>query len=381
MVVDRRHDHSFRIPRPDQSAKLGTPNACNDCHGDKSSQWAASAVESWFGPQRKGFQTYAEAFHSAWTEQPDAVKRLSQVIADGNIPAVARASALAALAGYLSPATVGLAQNALTDGDPMVRLGGLAMLEGVPANQLWPLVAPLLSDPIKGVRIRAVSLLAAVATGSQPAADRENFDRAAAEFIAAQRFNADRPEAHTTLANFLAQRQQAAEAEAEYKAALKLSPQFAPAAINLADLYRALGRGDDGVQVLREAIAAVPQDAGLHYALGLALVRQKKNDEALSELQRATQLAPDRAHYAYVYAVGLHSTGRVDEAIAALKENVSKHPTDRDSLSALATFNRDAGNIALALEYAQQLARLAPDDKRISDLVDALKRQMESTPR
>ena len=381
MVVDRRHDHSFRIPRPDQSAKLGTPNACNDCHGDKSSQWAASAVESWFGPQRKGFQTYAEAFHSAWTEQPDAVKRLSQVIADGNVPAVARASALAALAGYLSPATVGLAQNALTDGDPMVRLGGLAMLEGVPANQLWPLVAPLLSDPIKGVRIRAVSLLAAVATGSQPAADRENFDRAAAEFIAAQRFNADRPEAHTTLANFLAQRQQAAEAEAEYKAALKLSPQFVPAAINLADLYRALGRGDDGVQVLREAITAVPQDAGLHYALGLALVRQKKNDEALSELQRATQLAPDRAHYAYVYAVGLHSTGRVDEAIAALKENVSKHPTDRDSLSALATFNRDAGNIALALEYAQQLARLAPDDKRISDLVDALKRQMESTPR
>ena len=36
MVVDERHDHSFRVPRPDVSAKLGTPNACNDCHGDKS---------------------------------------------------------------------------------------------------------------------------------------------------------------------------------------------------------------------------------------------------------------------------------------------------------------------------------------------------------
>ena len=35
MVVDRRHDHSFRIPRPDLSVKLGTPNACNDCHADK----------------------------------------------------------------------------------------------------------------------------------------------------------------------------------------------------------------------------------------------------------------------------------------------------------------------------------------------------------
>ena len=44
MVVDPRHDHSFRVPRPDLSVKLGTPNACNGCHGDKLVQWAAAAV-------------------------------------------------------------------------------------------------------------------------------------------------------------------------------------------------------------------------------------------------------------------------------------------------------------------------------------------------
>ena len=57
MVIDRRHDHSFRIPRPDLSARLGTPNACTDCHTDKSADWAAAAVERWHGPDRKGFQT------------------------------------------------------------------------------------------------------------------------------------------------------------------------------------------------------------------------------------------------------------------------------------------------------------------------------------
>ena len=36
MVVDGRRDHSFRVPRPDLSAALGTPNACNDCHKDRS---------------------------------------------------------------------------------------------------------------------------------------------------------------------------------------------------------------------------------------------------------------------------------------------------------------------------------------------------------
>lgn len=40
MVVDPRHDHAMRIPRPDLSVKLGTPNACNDCHKDKKPSWA-----------------------------------------------------------------------------------------------------------------------------------------------------------------------------------------------------------------------------------------------------------------------------------------------------------------------------------------------------
>ena len=67
MVVDQRHDHSFRIPRPDLSVKLDIPNACNDCHGDKDPRWAAAAVEGWFGPHHKGFQTYAAAFHASRT--------------------------------------------------------------------------------------------------------------------------------------------------------------------------------------------------------------------------------------------------------------------------------------------------------------------------
>ena len=65
MVVDKRHDHSFRIPRPDLSVTLGTPNACNDCHTDKPADWAAAAIARWHGPDRKGFQTYAAAFNAA----------------------------------------------------------------------------------------------------------------------------------------------------------------------------------------------------------------------------------------------------------------------------------------------------------------------------
>jgi len=378
MVVDRRHDHSFRIPRPDLSVKLGTPNACNDCHADKTAEWSAAAAERWQGPGRKGFQSYAEAFHAAWEDHANAAELLAAVASDRNAPAFARASALAELGSRLSPSNIDLARAGLGDPDPMVRIGALDMLENVPPAQSWPLAAPLLSDSNRGVRIRAAALLAVVPAASQPAADRERFERAAAEFIAAQRLNADRPEARAALANFQARRGLTAEAEAEYKAALRLSPHHAPAAINLADLYRQLGRDGDGESVLRAAAANSPQDAGLHHALGLTLTRLKRPDAALDEFRRAAELQPDRQRYVYVYAVALQSIGRRDEAMAVLKDGLANHPDDRDILLALVTFSRDAGDIGSALEYAERLNRIAPNDRDLAGLIADLRRRAQT---
>jgi predicted CXXCH cytochrome family protein len=375
MVVDTRHDHSFRIPRPDLSMKLETPNACNDCHKDKSAEWAASAIEGWYGPNREGFQNYAEAFHAAWTDTLDAATLLATVARDNNAPAFARASALTELNSYLSPSNVDLARQGLSDPDPMVRIGALDMLGGVPGTQLWPIISPLLLDSSRGVRIKAVSLLADVPTASQPDADREHFERAAAEFVAAQRLNADRPEARATLGNFYARRGLTTDAETEYKAALRLSPQYAPAAVNLADLYGRLGKDSEGETVLRAAVALTPKDAGLHHVLGLVLVRLKRSDEALEELHRAVELDPNQPRYAYVYAVGLHSAGRAGEGMAALKENLARHPGDRDTLMALITFSRDAGDAPTALEYAEQLLKMDPTNREVTTLIEALRHQ------
>ncbi|MGZ9106705.1 MAG: tetratricopeptide repeat protein, partial [Rhodoplanes sp.] len=374
MVVDRRHDHSFRVPRPDLSAKLGTSNACNDCHADKTAAWSASAIERWHGPNRKGLHTYGEAFQAAWTGEATAASLLAAIAAKDGMPAIARASALAQLAPHLSPSNIDLARAGLADPDPMVRIGALDMLQNAPAIRIWPLVSPLLSDPSRGVRIRAVSLLAGVPSARQPAADRDRFDRAAAEFIAAQRLNADRPEARSALGSFYARRGQFADAETEYKAALRLGPQYGPAAMNLADLYRSLGRDGDGESVLRAAVAASPGDAGLHHALGLAIVRLGRRADAVAELRRAAELAPEQARYAYVYAVGLHSTGRVPEALTVLKEALARHPDNHQILGALISFNRDAGDAATALQYVERLAAISRSSRELADLIEALRR-------
>src|SRR5579863_7628794 len=100
MVVDARRDHSIRIPRPDLSEKLGTPNACNNCHTDKSVQWASDSVKKWYRPAPEGFQHFAEILDAGSAGAPRAQRSLEGLVADSGQPAIARATALSMVAAY-----------------------------------------------------------------------------------------------------------------------------------------------------------------------------------------------------------------------------------------------------------------------------------------
>src|SRR5208282_3968263 len=91
MVVDQRRDHSIRIPRPDLSVRLGTPNACTRCHLNKSARWASDAVSKWYAQRPDGFQRFAEALHGGEEGSPGARQALDGLAADGSQPDVARA--------------------------------------------------------------------------------------------------------------------------------------------------------------------------------------------------------------------------------------------------------------------------------------------------
>jgi predicted Zn-dependent protease len=104
-------------------------------------------------------------------------------------------------------------------------------------------------------------------------------------------------------------------------------------------------------------------------------VRLKRADQALAELRSAAKLDPSQARYGYVYAIALHSTGHVGEAVTELKENLTRHPNDRDTLFALISFSRESGDIGSALEFAERLALIAPDAPGLGGLIQDLRRQ------
>jgi Flp pilus assembly protein TadD len=355
MVVDPRHDHSLRIPRPDLSVGLGTPNACTNCHTNRDARWAARNVRAWYGPEPHGYQRFAPSFASADADAADAQSLLSALAGDDSQPSIARATALAELSGASSPQAFAVIATSVRDPSPMIRLAALQSLENMPPAQRVQLVIPMLADSTRTVRIAAARLLAGVPSSFMSLEQREAFQKASAEFVDAQRQNADRADSRANLGTFLAQLGDMVSGETELKSAIRLDARFVPAYVNLADLYRSGGRDADGERLLREGLTRTPGSAVLHYALGLVLTRLNRGDSALREFDRAASLDPQNARFGYVHAVALHSAGKVDAAIAKLQSVLTLHPADGDVLNALVSFARARGDTALAERYAAKL--------------------------
>jgi predicted CXXCH cytochrome family protein len=372
MVVDARRDHSIRVPRPDLSISIGTPNACNECHSDHTADWAAQAVAGWFPNGRQTQPHYGTALQAGRTGARNAEQLLDTLILDTGQPGIARASALLLLPRTASAASDPAINAAIGDPDPLVRSAVPRALSSASGPGTVQASLALLGDPIRSVRIEAARGLAGIDPKAMTAAQQDAYTAAHHELVTAELVDADRPEAHLNLGLLDMRRRQPDEAEAEYRTALRLDPRFVPAMANLADLDRARGQDQRGAELLRQAMAIEPDNADIRHALGLLLVRQHDYATALPLLHQASDLAPGNARYAYVYAIALNSAGQPREAIALLEGAHKAHPADWDLLSGLAMIARDAGDISAAQQAAHEMVALRPADPQARALLRGL---------
>lgn len=175
MEVDIRRDHSLRVPRPDQSVALATPNACTGCHIDAKTfvaegkldkltdtvpdthlhakptdyhkllelrgkhadidteirrldLWAAAKVNEWYGEKRERGAEYASALHAWWNNQPKGGDELQKLVSRRGLPPIIRASALAQLPQAQAP-THELLISSLDDPSPFLRAAACSAAE------------------------------------------------------------------------------------------------------------------------------------------------------------------------------------------------------------------------------------------------------------
>ncbi|MCE9553234.1 MAG: HEAT repeat domain-containing protein [Planctomycetes bacterium] len=406
MVVDPRRDHSFRVPRPDLSVKLGTPNACTGCHlemehagtktgepgasapgvvqeasknqpefplyyadylelarsGDKPAasdvqrlnKWSLEWVEKWYGQRKDAQPHFAFALDAAWRQKPEAEQALVDLVKRKTEPTIVRATAISSLGQYHGMAAVDAVGKALSDPDPLVRamaVGAAVAQRGESPSRI-KVLAPLLNDPVRLVRTEAARALApfgrmAPGENGLSAGQWQACERALDEYRQGQLANNDQAAAQTNLGGLSEMLGDDEAAAKSYENAIRLDPRFFPAQTQLALLYTRQGKKDRTEQLFR------------------GIIKQAEN---MTDPQHLLAPVLGDAHY----MLGLllkERPDRVEEAERELLAADKIEPRLVRNAYALATFYAQHGKLEQAESFAEKYAELAPGSPDAAELL------------
>ena len=351
MAVDPRRDHSLRVPRPDLSVSIGTPNACSGCHvkdqlkdlptekteslkeyadwlqqaqdGDqeiagllaKTDQWCDDACETWYGSDRKKPTHFAETISEFRKAQEssdpailtESIKSMLKLAnqTDAQTPAIARASALNELAATGTPNAFPVAVSILKNSSesPLVMAAAINLFMNAPASVTRKSLLPILSSKTRLLRNEAARVL--VASGAY-------------QYLSGS---------EKTRVNLLLR---------DVKESLMAASDRAGAHLGWAMLCEGQGRPEEAIQAYRTAIRVEPNTTGPRSNLSSLLERvasqrsatqaaemleeaEKLRSEELPLLERDAKLAPENASVQYRLGLALYLAGRMDDAMEKLE--------------------------------------------------------------
>ncbi len=377
MVVDWRADHSIRVPRPDLTRDIGTPNACGQpgCHADKGLNWQIDEYEAWYGRAKKPH--YGTVLAAGREHNPEAREPLVRLAGDPLYPAIVRATALSLLGDYPpDESTARIFDLSLADDEPIIRRTAVEFLTAPAVEDVVTKLAPLLFDPVRAVRTLAGSRLAGGPDELFKPYQREQLAKVIAEHVADMRYSMDFAFAGHNLGNLYSQLGEPEKAVKAYRSAIEIDDLFFPAKMNLAVLYNSAGRNEEAEVLLRGVLEAYPEEDQAAYSLGLLLAEMGRLDEAVVFLERSAILRPERTRAHYNLGLALQAVGRIDEAEAALRQAVALEPENMDYLYGLADHLARAGNLRAALEVAEQMIATHPENPIGRDLRAQLQRAL-----
>jgi TolB-like protein/Tfp pilus assembly protein PilF len=109
-------------------------------------------------------------------------------------------------------------------------------------------------------------------------------------------------------------------AEAEYRQALALAPNDAPAQFGLGQLLATLGDADQAIELTRQALATEPLRANVYNWLGTYYLGINRLDEAERAIRRAIELQPTAQSFHVQLAIIEIKRGHAKEALAAAQQ-------------------------------------------------------------
>lgn len=328
MQVDPRRDHSFRIPRPDLTIEIGSPNACGSCHEAEGPEWAVAALEEWFPGGHTGRFHYGLTLSRGRGEQSAADNAaLADLALDETQADIVRATAVTTALPGLTRPSFDRMLPLLADDSALVRAAALQLLEQVPADLRLSAASALLGDPAETVRLAAARLLIGQPSGTLDDATRQQLSDAVQTFQQSLIGHADFPETQLQIGGLGLMMRDFDAAVAGFETAATMDPQMEQAWIMVSRIQRAQGQTDAADVTLTRAANAIPDSAEIQFQLG--------------QLAMETQ---DFARAVEAFEIGMSLSGPSPEILDLLVN---------------AAFQ--AGDVYKAVDFARQIATDYPD--------------------
>jgi tetratricopeptide (TPR) repeat protein len=368
MGVDMRYDHSMRIPRPDLSLELGTPNACTHCHDDKTDRWALEYVNKWYGDRKKSH--YATLLADAYEEKPGADSGLLKIINSNLYPEIIRATAIGYLSNYQGQQAQEVLRKTLSDPDPLLRYTAVENYRAADSAGLFGILAPLLNDPVKSVRMEAANRLATYRKSTFNETQYALFVKALDEYKKSQEYVADFPMGRHNLGNYYSKLNDRTKAEENYREALAIDKLFYPSKSNLAMIYYQQGKTEAATSLFLDLVAYHPEVTDGYYYLALLYAEQKRYMEAIDLLETASTKPGNNPRIYYNLGLLYQMTDQHDKCEATLLKGLSLAPCDFDLLYAMFAFHMNRNDRVKAGPFLERMKSCFPGEKQVQDLFD-----------
>ncbi len=370
MGNDLRHDHIFRVPRPDLSAKYGTPNACNNCHKNKSAQWASDAIVKWYGNKRA--YHFAEDLIPGSKLDQAAQSHLIRLLKDTATPSIIQATAIQYISSIPDDVSLQNLLKQLDNKDAQVRYRAVSGLVSFSSSGWLAAVTPMLKDPVRAVRIAVANLLISINSPQLVNGLGESYTKAASELNDYTLYQSDFASGSIMVADYYYKLANYESAEKFYLRGLQKDNQINYARLNLATVYNLEGKNDKALQILQDALKVDDKNDRIYF--NLALLYNEMNDpkNVESNLKKAIALKSVNPRVYYNYAILLQQRKEYSSAEQQYLKAWQLAPNDMEINYAICILYLQENKADKAIPYAQTLKRLYPGNQQVGVLLQQM---------
>ncbi len=356
-----RSDHSFRPPMPEATIKFGSPNACNQCHDDKSPGWANDIVKKRpNGDYQEETLYWAQLIKEAREENWSRLDEMLEIINGNKYNEVVVTSFIRLLANSPHEKKWDTIIAAMKENEsPLVRSAAASALTGNLSEKSGKALVAAASDEYRLVRVSAAASLAGFEDHRFSGEENQTVAKATDEYMKSMVARPDDWSSHYNLGIYHQNQGNPQKALDAYETAARLYPEALMPLINSSVLYSYLGNPAKAEENLKKAIEKDPDNEAANLNLGLLLAEQGKLKEAEKALNAALLANPDQAVAAYNLSV-ISARHSIDEAVKYAEIAADAMPNEPKYAYTLAFYQLENNQKIQATRTLQEIIKDHP---------------------